>query len=481
MTAALPAAVRPRLSWRQRLLRLLPWHRRLALLACVGLLGWGASGLLHVLAHVLQPRPATLAPPSAALALDGLRAPAAVLGAAGIEAVQELRLLQLEGQPYYQARLPGQAQPRYWHARSGVERALAGRHAEALARHYLGSAEPLAYAGSLERFAGEYGPMNRLLPVARVDSRRGDGLRLYLDLFHDRLGGLVDARKAWLGELFRALHGFHWLDAGGPLRLLLVLLLAGAAIAATLLGLGLFVARRRAPGALRRLHGWSGLALALATLSFAGSGAWHLLHKQRAAPLPAPFAARLAVAALDQAPAPHWQAAGAPLQQLGLIELDGAPAWRAQDAQGVRYLDRAGRPLPEETWRRYAEQRLAHYAQRLGLPGTPSPSLLQAFDGEYGFMSRRLPVFKAAYADPARTSLYVDPLDGALAGRVDDAERAEGWSFAQLHTGKFLGVFGHAGQQGLLGLLALSQVLLALVGLALLRRRPAPRPRAAHR
>lgn len=471
MTAALPAAIRPHLTWRQRLLRWMPWHRRLALLACVGLLSWGASGLLHALAHVLQPRPATLLPPQQALALDGLRAPAAVLGAAGIAAVQGLRLLLLEGQPYYQARLPGQAQPRYWHARSGVESALAGRHAEALARHYLGSAEPLAYRGSLERFDAEYGAMNRLLPVARVDSQRDSGLRLYLDLFHDRLGSLVDARKAWLGELFRALHGFHWLDAAGPLRIALVLLLAGAAIAATLLGLGLFVARRRAPGAVRRLHAWSGLGLALLSLSFAGSGVWHVLHKQRVAPLPAPFVARLAVAALERAPAPDWQLAGEPLQQLSLVELDGAPVWRAQGAQGVRYLDRLGRPLADDTPQRYAEQRLAHYARALGLGPGAAPGLQRQFDQEYGLAFKRLPVFKAAYADPAHTTLYLDPLDGALAGRVGDAERAEGWSFAYLHKGEFLAALGHTGKQLLLGLVALAQVLLALVGLTLLRKR----------
>ena len=103
MTAALQTAVKP--TWRQRVLRLLPWHRRLALLACFGVFSWALSGMLHPLMSALQPRPAAFMPPAVALALDGLQAPGAVLQQAGIAQVQALRLLMLDGQPWYQARL----------------------------------------------------------------------------------------------------------------------------------------------------------------------------------------------------------------------------------------------------------------------------------------------------------------------------------------------------------------------------------------
>lgn len=36
-------------GWRQRLLRLLPRHRRLSVLASVGVLSWALSGMLHPL------------------------------------------------------------------------------------------------------------------------------------------------------------------------------------------------------------------------------------------------------------------------------------------------------------------------------------------------------------------------------------------------------------------------------------------------
>ncbi len=473
MTAALQAL--PRATWRQRLLRLMPWHRRLAVLACLGVFCWAGSGMLHPLMGYLQPRAQTMAAPQQVVPLDDLRSPAQVLSAAAIERVQALRLLVLAGEPYYQARLPGELQPRYWHARSGEAVDLTAAHAESLARHYLGSEESLTYGGSLGHFSSEYAFINRLLPVARVDTRREDGLRLYVDLFHDRLGTLVDQRKAWFSAFFQTLHSFRWLDAAGPLRPLLMALLLASILSATLFGIALFVARRRARSFSRRLHGWWGLGLAAATLSFASSGAWHLLHKQTAEPWPAAYAASFEVALLDQAPSADWLLRGEQLFGLSLLELDGKPVWRAQGQQfgmmpTLHYLDAAGRELDSDSARRHARQRLEHYAATLGLGEMQSLELQAQFDHEYGFVFKRLPVFKATYADAKNTALYIDPLDGALASRVQDADRREGWAFAYLHKWEFLAGLGNGYKHLMLGLVALSHVLLVLVGLSLLRR-----------
>ena len=79
-------------------------------------------------------------------------------------------------------------------------------------------------------------------------------------------------------------------------------------------------------------------------------------------------------------------------------------------------------------------------------------------------------MFKASYADTHNTALFIDPLDGALASRVQDADRAEGWGFAYLHKWEFLAGLGNGYKHLLLGIVALAHVLLALVGLSLLRR-----------
>lgn len=466
-------------TWRQRLLRLLAWHRRLALVACLAVFSWALTGVLHPLMSNLQPRPSALLPPPTALPLEALQAPAAVLGAAGVKEVQALRLLTLDGEPYYQARLPDVPEPRYWHARSGAPAELSARHAEQLARHYLGSAEPVRYHGSLSEFDGEYAFVNRLLPVARVDTQRPDGLRLYLDLYQDRLGTLVDERKAWFSRLFQTLHSFRWLDGAGLARPMLMSLLLAILLATTMLGVGrFFVRHRNRPSMHRRLHGWLGMALALTTGSFAVSGGWHLWHKVGTAPAPTSFLPGYPVAALSSAPDNHWLAAGEQANALGLALLDGVPAWRLAysteaGASAVRYLQLDGRPLDAESPRRYAAQRLEHYAQPLGLGQPQAVEMQFSFDHDYGFVFKRLPVLKARYADGQHTALYIDPLDGALAARIDDGDRAEGRSFAYLHKWEVLSSLGKPAKDLLVTTLALAHLLLALLGLWLLRRRRA--------
>lgn len=478
MTAALPRQATSRAGWRQRLLRPLPWHRRLALLASVGVLGWALSGMLHPLMTALQPQPAQLQPPREPLPLEQLLAPREVLQRAGLERAQALRLVVLDGQPWYQARLPGQPSPRYWNARSGEPADLAGRHAEALAAHYLDRSEPLAAGPLREHFDAEYAYINRLLPVMRVDTRREDGLRLYVDLFQDRLGSLVDDRKAAFGALFLQLHSFAWLREAGPWRVVLMLALLGSALLTLLLGLSAFIARRRARTLLRRLHGWGGAALALLSLGFISSAGWHLLHKATAAPATEPFAARFASEALDHAPAPGWLLPGEQLHQISLLELDGQPIWRLQGLRfgqlpTLRYVAADGRPLDDEAPRRYAEQRLAHYADALNLGAPGAMTLQRQFDHEYGFVMKRLPVLRVRYADATRTSLYLDPLDGTLAARVDERDRLEGFAFAYLHKWSFLGDWSRTGKDVLLTLAALAHVLLVLGGLWLFVRRRA--------
>jgi hypothetical protein len=474
VTAALRIA--PRITWRQRVLRLLPWHRRLALLACFGVFSWALSGMLHPLMSALQPKPAAFMPPQTGLLLEQLQAPGPLLQRAGIQQVQALRLLMLDGQPYYQVRLTGQATPRYWHAQSGLEAQLSGRHAELLTRHYLGTSEPLHLANTLTAFSNEYAFINRLLPAVRVDTARADGLRVYLDLYQDRLGTLVDDRKAAFSSLFLWLHSFHWLDVGGPLRPALMLLLLAASAAAVSLGVTSFLARRQARTRLRRWHGRMGIGMALMTLAFVASGAWHLLHKLTASPPPATFVSTFNSSALTAAPQPNWQLDGEQLLKISLLQLDDQPIWRLQGLRAgnqpsLRYLAMDGSALDELAPQRYAEQRFAEYAAPLGLGVPSSISVQRSFDHDYGFVFKRLPVLKASYADDQHSALFIDPLDGALAGQVNDADRAEGFSFAYLHKWELLSSINKTSKDAALTLIALAHLLLVLGGLYVWRKR----------
>jgi uncharacterized iron-regulated membrane protein len=62
-------------------------------------------------------------------------------------------------------------------------------------------------------------------------------------------------------------------------------------------------------------------------------------------------------------------------------------------------------------------------------------------------------------------------LDGALAGRVNDSDRNEGFSFAYLHKWELLGSINKTTKDVALSLIALAHLLLVLGGLYLWRQR----------
>jgi hypothetical protein len=227
---------------------------------------------------------------------------------------------------------------------------------------------------------------------------------------------------------------------------------------------------------LRRWHGRAGIGMALATLAFVGSGAWHLLHKLTANPPPAPFVATFNSSALTTAPQLHWQQDGEQLVKISLLQLDGQPVWRMQGLRagsqpGLRYLAMDGRELDELAPQLYAEQRFAQYATPLGLGAPATISVQRGFDHDYGFVFKRLPVLKASYADAQHSALFIDPLDGALAGRVNDRDRAEGWSFSYLHKWEWLAGISKTVKDVALSLIALAHLLLVFGGLYLWRKR----------
>jgi uncharacterized iron-regulated membrane protein len=244
------------------------------------------------------------------------------------------------------------------------------------------------------------------------------------------------------------------------------------------LGVASFIARRQARTRLRRWHGRAAMGLALSTLAFVGSGASHLLHKLNASPPPASFVATLNSVELSSAPQLNWQQDGEQLHKLSLLQLDGQPVWRLQGQRAgtqpsLLYLAMDGSALDELAPQRYAEQRFAQYATPLGL-GTPSSiSVQRSFDHDYGFVFKRLPVLKASYSDAAHSAVFIDPLDGALAGQVNDDERAEGFSFAYLHKWELPSGISKTAKDLALSLIALAHLLLVLGGLYLWRKRRA--------
>lgn len=92
------------------------------------------------------------------------------------------------------------------------------------------------------------------------------------------------------------------------------------------------------------------------------------------------------------------------------------------------------------------------------------------FDGEYGFVFKRLPVWRVAFV--RGVGVFVDPDDGAIAAVTDPADRAEQWFFAHIHKLEWLsGWIGGTPRDGVAMALALVLGASAVLGGALALRR----------
>ena len=491
------------------------WHRIIGLITIIPVICWTLSGLSHpLMSNWLRPKIAreALSPtpvPRPALSLTQ------VLAQNHLAALRNVRLVRWAGRPTYQV-LAGAptAEPRYFDGTTGAALPAGADQgfAEQLARYFTqDSVAPIVAVERLTHFTEDYPFVNRLLPVWKITLGAPSDLTVYVETMPARLATFNNPTRRTFLRVFGWLHTWSWLELIGntTLRVGVMLVLLGVIIAAALSGLliyGLMWGRFRQPrqahdqvGWLRKYHRAVGLAVALVTLSFAGSGAFHAYRKLHPDTrlayyhMPAIPASRLAVD-LTRLPL-AWDK----VQNVALAELDGQvyyqvfslpPADEAAGGNGARPVPGASTGQPVERVRAagmaYYSAATAHplpdgsirYAHRLAngflaqagvnpVPAILQTELLDHFGEEYNFINKRLPVMKVAYATPTRTTLYVEPATGRLAARVDNADRYEGLSFGFLHKFHLSGGLGKNLRDAITMLSALGVLAVSLLGLGL--------------
>ncbi|MVN78029.1 hypothetical protein GO988_16995 [Hymenobacter sp. HMF4947] len=277
-----------------------------------------------------------------------------------------------------------------------------------------------------------------------------------------------------------------------------------------------------ATGWLRRRHRTLGLWVAFVTFTFALSASYHLW--QKLTPDRRDDVARVST---FQASELAWPLAAAlagpaPVAQVSLARVGGQPYYRlvSKSADGqstVHYRStRDGRVLPDGEFiyaRELGQEFMAKLSRQpasagaaassesaaiadccvapdavaetkttIGTPAAgpapaqanllsptgPDPELVTKFAGEYGFVNKRLPVVKLAFATPTHTALYVEPSTGKLAALVNDGDRREGLSFAVLHKFFLMDWAGKTVRDLVAMLSSLGVLVVTLYGLVLL-------------
>lgn len=474
------------------------YHRWFGMVSCLVVIMWGASGVMHPIMSRLNPTPVNMQPPQAMPVLNGALTPAEVLLRAGISEVSGLRVMAWNDTTYYQVSHSGQALRRYFEVNSGDELADGdAKYAEFLARYFIGDAQSKLRSVSLvTQFNDDYLDINRLLPVYRVDFERDDGLHVYVETNPPRVSALVDDRKALLGSLFRFMHNWDFLDDVDSLRMALISGFLAVALLSALSGIWMYgfmwcrhtLQMHHLP--LRRWHRTVGILVSLSSLLFVASAEWHLLGSERRTALPV-LEGRMSVPQLALPDSLRHGGWGG----INLVQVEGQVAYQllpnqqktanpttsGEHEHSVKPQDEKSAPKTVYVdGRRGADLKDASRSHAIWLAGQFSglpadkvmkASLVTKFEGEYGFLNKRLPVWRVDYATPDHLTYYVETSTGALAATVRDAARAEGWSFSYLHKYHWMDFAGKDLRDFVMGLFGLGNLLVAVLGLWMFIRR----------
>ncbi len=515
------------------------WHRLLGLLTVVPVVLWALSGLSHpLMSNLLRPTIAHETVPAPPLTAAALAVPVAqVLAWHHLPTVQNVRVVWANKQAYYQV-TTASGKLRYFGTADGRELPGGDRaYAEAVARYLLAdSTSAVASAERLTRYTADYKFINRLLPVWKITFARPDGMAVFIETGHSRLGTFNNHARATFLWVFGMMHNWDFLDGlPRPLHLGIMLVFTTIIWLSALSGLviyGFVRGKMRQPrsaqdavGWLRKRHRTLGLWVAFVTFTFALSASYHLW--QKFTPDRRDDVARVSLFAAKDLTIPlagslaYGDLATLPITQVSLARVGGQPYYRlvSKAADGhptVQYRStRDGQLLPDGEFRYAAElgqefmaklnttvpgaasatnpESLSAAADCCEAPGlvaetkttigTPaaspapaqanlaSPELVTKFAGEYGFVNKRLPVVKLAFAGAGHPALYVEPATGRLAAYVTDDARREGLSFAVLHKFFLMDWAGKTVRDFVAMFSALGVLVVTLYGLVLLLRR----------
>lgn len=507
------------------------WHRTLSLIISFPVLCWALSGFMHPVMTNIRPGIASQFYKAPVIDSSQIMVSLnQVFVNNRIDSFSNARIVQMGGQQFYQVMLKDDdSDIRYFSTKTGNLLTNGDQlYAQFLARQFLEGAEtkdstgeeqpvePMAMSAhdccimatmnimnsrgakitdveKITGFTGEYKYINRLLPVYKVSFGRKDGIRIYVETAGSRFSFAMDNKRAVFDKIFGWFHTWEWMNALGNTKYYIMVLLTAIGFSTTLMGLYIFFTTKTKKSnntiaKARRRHRYTSLTASLFTLLFTFSGGYHAFDKlipknQQPDHLPQ----RFAVKEVEGDVLKLFSLSGnTNIQQVSLAKLYNKPYWQlypesAKAAQDTRtdlmknepakpttaiYIDAATGSILENGEKTYLTYLASSFS---GLPSTriKSMTMITMFDGEYGFINKRLPVWKVSYTEKGNERDYIETSSGVLSVKITDKDLAEGYSFSFLHKHHFMDWAGKTTRDISTMFWAAMQVAMIIAGLVL--------------
>jgi hypothetical protein len=477
------------------------WHRTTSLIIAIPVILWAASGFMHPIMTTIRPKVATqwLMPSKIDSSKIKISLQTA-LANNHVDSFTNFRLVHIDTNWFYQVHQGVTKEPIYISTNNG-KLLPQGEwlYAQYLAKQFLegkfevnksqnntssngddccsaasncvlnnSKGSKVTNVSTITQFTDEYKSVNKLLPVQCVSFNREDGIRVYVETSQDRFAFAMDNKRAVFDKIFQVLHTWSWLNFLGKGKLLLEGLLSLLAFITSMMGLYIFFIskKKKVKGnelvKARNNHRFVSVSIALFTLMFSLSGCYHAFSKLKEDNrLNYYDEHRFAANQVDFDLNKIQLAVHKPITNISLVHMNGKHYWQVNTAKQLKensakkadskdlmktkqvsapsaiYLSLADYTQLSNGEQVYA-QYLANKFSKHEANEIKSITTITKFEGEYGFVNKRLPVFKVSYSTNNNDRYYVETASGKLALQTNDKDAIEGYSFAFLHKHEFL-------------------------------------------
>ncbi|MFA6085328.1 PepSY domain-containing protein [Mucilaginibacter sp.] len=437
------------------------WHRILGLTALIPVIFWTLSGLSHpFMSNWFRPVIALeVFKPISQSEMKPVLSIQQVLDKNSITVFRNFNMVNFNKQTYYQV-LGKDSVYNYFSADDGAPLKNGDQlYATFLARYFTQDSTSAVKNSSLQKtFDAQYQPINRLLPVWKISFNRPDGMDVYIETSHSRMGTFNNNTRKTMLWFFEQFHTWAFLAAigGEQFRIVVLLVIVSIMFLSLLSGLtvyGFFWKKfkaaqqnRKATGKednrfVHRFHRQIGLIVSFVMFTFITSGAFHLLVKLHNIDPEKKTYEQLINRKDLLVSNLQLPIADSTIKKVSLINYFNKPYYQVStNKKEVLYFSAADGKQLADGDKQYAAY-LGNYfrLQAIGLKqvkGKPTITQIRQFDNEYGFINKRLPVEKVEY--PGGENWYIETTSSKLATKVASIDRTEGFSFIFLH--KYFGM-----------------------------------------
>jgi hypothetical protein len=487
------------------------YHKYLAFFTILPVIFWSLSGIMHpMMSHFFKPEIAKEYLENQKIDTTKINFTLKeVLTKNKIESIKNFRIVSFKNQQFYQVKNSKNEFMYFNTQTSNLLKNGDNLYAEWLSRYFLN--DNISKVSSniiLTKFDNQYKYINRYLPVHKISFNRNDDMEIYIETSSSKLATFNPKSRQIFIWFFDTFHNFSFIEkiSNEYARIILVGFSLSIILCSAISGLiiyGLFWKQFKKINSTtselkaRKNHRKLGLLFSFFTFAFVLSGLFHIIKKWEPN----------TITSLVYEPIFKTKSINFDIKKLsinwnedinfGLVYFKNQTYVRSvikkieksdlTDSKNkpkitydVNYYNLNELHKNEDLDVKYAQflveklNEKHHFLDRnlLVESNQKEVEILNDFDKkEYGFVNKRLPVIKIAYNTPENYTFFIETNTSRVAAKVNNYDRAEGYTFAVLHKFLYLEWAGKPIRDFATVLTALSILVISIMGILILKRK----------